>query len=275
MTLKVPVAWRRTRLMTRHLLAARPGSAVTSPTAPATSAMSVTEAAEAMIALHATDPVTVYLSAWARTGCATTDVEGELYESRRLVRALGMRRTMWVVPAAHLPVVQRACTDDVAARLRRQLAGDLAKAGIGGADPDGWLRDAGDGVLSALSARGSATGSELAADEPRLRTQLVYAPGKSYGGPANITSRVLMLLSAEGRIVRGRPRGGWSSGTFTYHPAGAWLDGAAPGGGADGGESAPGTGPAGANGGGSSLGSGPARVGDGGQEPGAARAELA
>lgn len=94
MTDKVTVAQRRARLVTRHGLAAP--------------ALSVTAATEAMIALHATDPVTVYLSAWARTGCSTDDVEGALYEARGLVRMLGMRRTMFVLPAPLAPVVQRA-----------------------------------------------------------------------------------------------------------------------------------------------------------------------
>lgn len=208
MTLKVSVARRRARLMARHQLTSK--------------APSVAHAAEAMIALHATDPVTVYLSAWARTRCAASDVEGALYESRILVRALGMRRTMWVVPAARLPVVQRACTDEVAARLRRQLGRDLERwAGI--ADGAGWLRETGDAVLAALRDLGSASGAELSAAEPRLKTRLVFPEGKIYATPQNVTSRVLMLLSAEGHIVRGRPRGGWSSGAFTYHPAEAWL----------------------------------------------------
>jgi hypothetical protein len=220
MTLKVPIGLRRARLMTRHRLAAP--------------AASVTGAAEAMIALHATDPVTVYLSAWARTGCAVGDVDGALYESRGLVRALGMRRTMFVIPAPFVPVVQAACTDDIARRLRRQLERDLERLG-GIANAGAWLRDVGESVVAALAVRGSAAGAELSADEPRLRTQLVYAADKSYGGPANITSRVLMLLSAEGLIVRGRPRGGWTSGQFTYHPAHAWLDGVAGPGGGNGG----------------------------------------
>jgi len=215
MTLKVPVGLRRTRLMTRHRLAA--------PVA------SVTDAAEAMIALHATDPATVYLSAWARTGCAVADVDETLYETRGLVRALGMRRTMFVIPAPFVPVVQAACADDIARRLRRQLERDLERLG-GIANAGAWLRDVGESVVAALAARGSAAGADLSADEPRLRTQLVYAADKSYGGPANITSRVLMLLSAEGLIVRGRPRGGWTSGQFKYHPAHAWLgDVAGPG----------------------------------------------
>jgi hypothetical protein len=210
MARKVRVAQRRARLVARHQLAA--------PTA------SVTDAAEALIALHATDPLTVYLSAWARTRCATADVDAAVYEARHVVRMLGMRRTMFVLPASLVPVVQRACTDDVARRLRRQLERDLERLG-GIADAGAWLREVGDSAVAALATRGSASGAELSEDEPRLRTQLIYAPDKSYGGPANITSRVLMLLSAEGLIVRGHRRGGWSSGQFTWYPADAWLRG--------------------------------------------------
>jgi len=184
----------------------------------------VGDATDAMIALHATDPVTVYLSARARVrGLSPSDVDAALYADRGLVRMLGMRRTMFVVPAALAPVIQRGCTDDVAKRLRSGLERDLAKGGIGDSDPAGWLRDVGEGALSALAKRGSASAAELSADEPRLRTQLIYAPGKSYGGAGNITSRVLMLLSAEGHIVRGHRRGGWASGQFTWFPMQKWL----------------------------------------------------
>ncbi|HEX4832493.1 MAG TPA: winged helix DNA-binding domain-containing protein [Trebonia sp.] len=212
MTVKVAAGQRRARLAARHFVDG--------------SCASAGAAAGAMIALHATDPVTVYLSAWARSRAETVaGVDRALYGERTLVRMLGMRRTMFVVPAALVPVVQRACTDDVAARLRRGIERDLAKGGVGGTDPAGWLRDAGEGVLAALAARGSASGAELSADEPRLRAQLAYAADKDYGRTANITSRVLMLLSAEGLIVRGERRGGWSSGQFTWHPMASWLPG--------------------------------------------------
>jgi hypothetical protein len=213
MTPKVSTAQRRARLVARHHLSAP--------------AATITGATEAMIALHATDPVTVYLAARARVRSATVEtVDEALYAERRIVRMLGMRRTMFVLPAPLLPVVQRACTDGVAGQLRRRLERDLSNAGIGGTDAAAWLRDTEAGVLRALTARGSATGAQLAADEPRLRTQLVYAPDKSYGGPANITSRVLVLIAAEGHMIRGHRRGGWSSGQFEWSPARAWLDGA-------------------------------------------------
>ena len=220
MTVKVSVACRRARLLARHQLSV-PAAAVAG-------------AVDAMVALHGTDPVTVYLSARARVPAATVEaVDEALYGSRAIVRMLGMRRTVFVVPAPLFPVVQRACTDDVARRLRRQLERDLANGGVGDGDAAGWLRDLGDAALRALAARGSATGAQLSADEPRLRTQLVYVPDKSYGGAANITSRVLGMLAAEGHMIRGHRRGGWSSGQFEWFPAAAWLA-AAPGPAADG-----------------------------------------
>jgi hypothetical protein len=216
MTVKVSAAQRRARLLSRHKLS---GPAAT-----------VAAAADAMVALHATDPLTVYLSARARVPSATVEaVDEALYSERGIVRMLGMRRTVFVVPGPLLPVVQRACTDDVARRMRRQLERDLANGGVGDGDAATWLRDLGDSVLRALAARGSATGAQLSADEPRLRTQLVYVPDKSYGGPANITSRVLVLLAAEGHMIRGHRRGGLTSGQFEWASPDAWLRGA-PGG---------------------------------------------
>jgi hypothetical protein len=126
------------------------------------------------------------------------------------------------------------------------------------------LRALEDAVLRALAARdGGATGAQLSTDEPMLRTQLVYAPDKSYGGAANITSRVLTLIAAEGRMIRGHRRGGWSSGQFEWFLPETWLRAAAAG--PDGGTAA--TAYASDAGLGAGLGTG--------LEAGAARAELA
>ena len=206
---RVGVAERRARLAVRHHLA------------PGAHAGTVTEAAADMAGLHGTDPASVFLAARARVEpVSPAAVEQALYAERGLVRMLGMRRTMFVVPAALAPVIQAACTDEIAGRMRRRLARQVQECGIA-PDGDGWLKEVGEATVRALAARGTATGAELARDEPRLRAQLSYAAGKSYGGPVNLTNRVLTLLSAEGLIVRGRPRGGWTSGQFTWSPAAA------------------------------------------------------
>ncbi len=214
-TRAVSVAERRARLAVRHHLAER--------------ARTVTEAVADIIALHGTDPASVYLSAWARTGpdddmsagkssADKAAIEHALYEERSLVRMLGMRRTVFVVPAALVPVIQAACTDQIAERLRSQLTQVVREAGVA-ADAATWLKEVGEATVRALAARGSATGAELAACEPRLRTQILAAADNPYGGAVNLTSRLLTVLSAEGLIVRGRPRGGWTSTQFAWSVA--------------------------------------------------------
>jgi Winged helix DNA-binding domain len=203
----VSVAERRARLAVRHHLA------------PAGKAATVAGAAADIIGLHGTDPASVYLAAWARTGSVDiATIQHALYTERTLVRMLGMRRTVFVVPADLVPVIQAACTDQIAEGLRRRLTQVVREAGIA-SDAATWLKEVGEATVRALAARGSATGAELAADEPRLRTQIVAAADNPYGGAVNLTNRLLTLLSAEGLIVRGRPRGGWTSTQFAWSVA--------------------------------------------------------
>ncbi len=204
---------RRARLGLRHHLAGTARAAT-----PA-------EAARGVVALHATDPASVFLAVAARCGTPGSPadvgrIEHALYTERSLVRLLGMRRTMFVVPAELVPVIQAGCAKAVGAAQRRRYERLLAEAGLG----DGpWLREIEDATARALAARGEATGAQLAADEPRLRSQLVMAGGKPYEARQSITSWVLLLLAADGRIVRGRPAGSWLSAQWRWAPAGAWL----------------------------------------------------
>ena len=207
---------RRARLGLRHHLAggARAG---------------VVEVARDLVGLHGTDPATVYLAARARAldpGVAA--LEQALYEQRRLVRILGMRRTMFIEPVELMGVVQAACTDAIAAQQRRLLFDLIGRAGLAD-DPPSWVEDVEKVTLRALEARGgAATTGELAKDDPRLAQQIVLAEGKSYEGRQSVVSRILQLLAAEGRIVRGRPRGSWVSGQYRWSMVEAWLPGGVP-----------------------------------------------
>ncbi len=210
------VELRRRRLAIRHALA--PGHRVRDAVA----------AAEHMVALHATDPATVHLSALARMDDGDVAMtEAALYETRSLVRLLGMRRSMFVVPLDVAPVVQAACSAAIAATQRRLLLKELQKAGIG-PDTDRWLTEAEDATVAALQQRGTATATQLATDVPLLKTTLGVAEGKPYGATVAITSRVLFLLGAQARIVRGRPRGSWTSTQYVWSPMDRWLDGGLP-----------------------------------------------
>jgi len=181
-----------------------------------------------LVALHATDPASVYLSVLSRLSHVDIPmVEAELYDKRSLVRMLGMRRTMFVVTRQLAPVVQAACSDKVAATQRRHLVKHL-RDGTDIADVPGWLADVEESTYAALRARGEATATELVDDEPRLRTQLHLTPDKPYAAKQNITTRVLLLLAADARIVRGRPTGSWATTRYRWSTMDAWLPGGMP-----------------------------------------------
>jgi hypothetical protein len=210
---EIGVEQRRARLALRHHLA------------PSALARDAVQAARDMVALHGTDPASVFLAAWART--AAVDAGGldrALYEERSLLRILGMRRTMFVVPAELAPVVQAACTRAIASQERRKLVQIFDQAGVA-ENSASWLEEVEEATLRALAARGQATGAELSADEPRLRQQILLSAGKRYEALVNVTTRVLFLLAADGRIIRGRPRGSWISSQYAWSPIESWLEG--------------------------------------------------
>jgi hypothetical protein len=183
------------------------------------------EAARSVVAFHATDPASVFLSARARVRDATVaQVERALYEDRVLLRMLGMRRTMFTVPIELVPVVQGAATRAVAADERRRLLARLQSEGLA-EDVPAWLEDVMESTLRALEVRGEAVATELSADEPRLRHRILLGQGKRYEALQSISVWVLLLLAAEGRIVRARPRGSWISSQYRWAPTERWLGG--------------------------------------------------
>ena len=202
--LRIDVAQRRARLGVRHPLARR-------------LPVGLPEIARAVVALHATDPATVFRAARARS--STVDVpavERALYTDRTLIRLLGMRRTMFVLPMEEAAVVHAACARAVAADSRKRYVKLLTDAGVG--DAATLLAELEDEAERALLARGEATGAQISTDVPRLRTQVTIQ-----GGSTTLTSWVLLLLAADGRIARGRPLGGWTSSQWRWSPMQTWL----------------------------------------------------
>jgi hypothetical protein len=211
---------RRARLARRHRLA---GDAPT-----------VEQAALDVTVLHATDPATVYLSVLARSSSSSlSDVAAALYDDRSLVRLLAMRRTLFVVPRALVPAVHHGAALDVAAQQRLRLLSQLGTLPTEPPVPAGaalrdWLDQAQDDVVAALERRGTATGAQLSRDVPQLRTAFLPTTDKAWDVRRNVTTQVLTLTGLEGRIVRGRPLGTWTSRQHTWQPAHAlWPDGIA------------------------------------------------
>ncbi|WP_206063298.1 winged helix DNA-binding domain-containing protein [Nocardioides sp. HDW12B] len=209
--LELAVEQRRARVVRRHRLDG--------------SATSVAEAAGCVVALHATDPATVYLSTLVRAHALTlADVERELYDERAVVRLMGMRRTLFAAPTATVPVVQAAAASGVARAMRRTLVKQLGTLPTEPALPtdpaevEVWL-DETIALTEAAAARlGQASGAQLGAAEPRLRTAILPSTDKSYDVRRTVTSSVLTLMATEGRLVRSRPLGSWTSRQHTWEP---------------------------------------------------------
>ncbi|HET9242394.1 MAG TPA: winged helix DNA-binding domain-containing protein [Gaiella sp.] len=202
---------RRARLARRHCLAA------------ASRAATPLEAANALVALHSTDPATVFLSTRARVrDFEVRQLEAALYEDRTLVRMLAMRRTLWVVPRELAAVVHAAATQAVAERERQRLEGFVAQSELT-EDPAQWLEELSALALRAVEARGEAFTSDVTRAEPRLATKILLGAGTRWEIAPSAASRILPLLAAEGMLARGRPRTTWTNGQYRWVPMRAWL----------------------------------------------------
>ncbi len=202
----ISIEERRRRLGRRHHLAQ--------------TAEGVERIAADLVGLHSSDPVTVYLSAWARIdGLTPADVDQALYDDRSVVRMLGMRHTLFVVPVDVAAAMEAGCTQGYAPAERRRLLGFVEDQLV----EDGaavWLEDVLEKTMRALQARGEATARELVEDVPELASKLVFGQG-TFG----LSTRVLFLLATSGRIVRARPLGTFRSSQYRWTPVENWLPG--------------------------------------------------
>ncbi|HYH51915.1 MAG TPA: crosslink repair DNA glycosylase YcaQ family protein, partial [Acidimicrobiia bacterium] len=211
--LRIDDRQRRARLARRHHLAA------TSRTA------DVVKIAGDLVGFHGSDPASVFLSAWARLRSPAATVpkmEKALYADRTLVRTLCMRRTIFVLPVEVVPVVQAAVTEALLPGERRRTVQMIEENGIA-ADGAAWLEELEAATLAELASRGEATGAELGKVVPGLGHQIPVGQGKTWAGTIGMSTRVLFLLSTAQRIVRGRPRGSWTSSQYRWSPIEAWL----------------------------------------------------
>ncbi len=183
----------------------------------------VARVAGELVGLHSSDPSSVYLSARARVrGFQAEALERALYEDRSLVRILGMRRTLFVVPRDLASTIDAGCTRDLALPERRKLVRMIEEQRLA-PDGDAFLDDVSGRVLASLQRRGAATAAELKQDVEELSLKLMFGEGKKWGGEVGISTRILFLLATEGEIVRARPRGSWRSGQYRWAPIDQWV----------------------------------------------------
>jgi Winged helix DNA-binding domain len=210
-SLRIDAEERRARLAERHRLL------------PRTRTDDLPQIADDLVALHSSDPVTVFLSAMARMAHPSIEaVEQALYTDRSLIRHHGMRRTLWVATPPVARLIHAAATRDLVANERRRTSQLLAAAGV--ENPEQWLAEAERQVLADLREHGPSTAREVGQRVEALRHRLQLAPGKAYAAAQSAHTRVLYILGFTGQMLRGRPSS-WINGAYAYADAESWLPG--------------------------------------------------
>jgi hypothetical protein len=198
---------RRARLGVRSALAARVADTLA--------------AARAVVCLHATEPASVHLAAWARSGATRADVDRTLYTDRSVVKQLAMRRTVFAFPRELLPAVWGSASARVADQQLRRMATEMEKAGLA-ADGTSWAREHLELVRRIIDDEGPLTTAELRAALPALDARLTRGKGH-YQADVAVAASVVVTLAASGAVVRGENDGGWKTSRPRWTTAAQWL----------------------------------------------------
>jgi hypothetical protein len=202
-TRRITVGERRARLARRHRLV------------PSTRTDEVAAIADSVVALHSSDPVSVFLSAMARMlHPSIAAVEAALYDARSVIRFHAMRRTLWVAT----PSVARMAF----ASSTTKLLGPEHRISDHG---DDWIASAKEQVLAALHRAGEASTRQLGDAVPALRQPIELSPGKPYAATQQAHVRIMLHLGFEGVVVRSRPMGSWISSQYRWAAMDDWVPG--------------------------------------------------
>jgi hypothetical protein len=198
---------RRARLGVRHALAAPVADTLA--------------AARAVTCLHATEPASVHLAAWARCGATRDDVDHALYADRSVVKQLAMRRTVFAFPRELLPAVWGSASARVAEQQRRRMAKEMEATGVA-QDGEAWTAEHLELVRRMIEQDGPMTTSEVRAALPTLDARITRGKGR-YQADVAVAASVIVTLAASGAIVRGENDGGWKISRPRWTSPKAWL----------------------------------------------------
>ncbi len=177
------------------------------------------------MALHSSDPVSVFLSVMARMRHPSiAAVEAALYEARTVVRFHAMRRTLWVATPSVARMAHASSTTKLLGPEHRKFVKLLADNGISD-NGDDWIASAKEQVLAALHRAGEASTRQLGEAVPALRQPIELAPGKPYGASQHAHVRIMLHLGFEGVVVRSRPMGSWVNSQYRWAAMDDWLAG--------------------------------------------------
>ena len=201
---------RRARLARRHRLA------------PEARADDLLDATRSIICLHATDPATIALSAWARVkGFEVGDLERAMYEDRSLVKHMAMRRTLFVFPREMLGAAQAGASARVHESERKRVSKDVVESGVAD-DADAWYAEASGAVLARLAGGDERSSVELKDELAILQSKVWQGSGK-WAQEAAVGPRLLTAMQAAGQVVRSTNQGAWYTSRPRWSSMEAWL----------------------------------------------------
>ena len=198
---------RRARLGARHALAAPVADTLA--------------AARAVTCLHATEPASVHLAAWARAGASRGEVDAALYSDRSIVKQLAMRRTVFAFPRELLPAVWGSASARVAGQQRRRMAKEMEATGIA-ADGDAWAEEHLALVRRMIEEDGPLTTAQVRSALPALDARVTRGKG-DYQADVAVAASVIVTLAASGAVVRGENDGGWKLSRPRWTSTADWL----------------------------------------------------
>jgi len=202
---------RRARLARRHAVAEP--YRVDSPEA----------AVDAVLALHATEAATPFLSLNARVDdCSRETMSAALTESRTLVKQLAMRRTVFVFPRDELIPVLSAPAGRGARPERTRLIKEAETEGIAD-DGAAWLDAARTAVLGELAGGTMLSARELRERLTELTGRVLRFAQKEYAAVQHIAPRVISWMGMAGDVARAGNAGGWRANRILWARMDEWI----------------------------------------------------
>jgi hypothetical protein len=201
---------RRFRLATRHRLVPSQRTDV------------VAQIVDDVVALHSSDPATVFLSAAVRMKRPSVEaIERALYADRTVLRHHAMRRTIWVMTPT---TAQRAHASSTVKITTKEIDKAISwlEAADGVDDPRPWFEAATEQLVEVVRRKHPITTREVGAELPDIAAVKLVAGTGANTVEVSAHSRLLMLAAFEGRLVRTAPVGTWISSQYRWAPIEDW-----------------------------------------------------
>jgi hypothetical protein len=179
--------------------------------------------ADGMVALHSSDPATVYLSAGLRMVTPSIDAIGQaLHTDRRIVRHHAFRRTLWVMTPEVAREAHGAATAKIGAVERRKLL-EILSTDPTIDDAEAWYRSAVASIRRLLTEEGPLSTREIGRHLPELTRRVTIGVGTRNPAEVAAHTRVLLVAGFGGELVRTAPTHGWNTAEYRWSDTTAWL----------------------------------------------------